>query len=136
MNNCQDGHCFCGDDFGGCIETADTCHQVSNDKYEAVCGCGEKKTPCKEHQFCNKENVYQILLIHLQLRFSQKSPQKVYFLLHLYDISTNNYKRHFGIFMILTPSCQFRDQPNGSTFKIGRRSMWIVCCSIKEQPLW
>ena len=54
VNNCQDGHCFCGDHFGGCIETADTCHQVSNDKYEAVCGCGEKKTPCKEHKFCKQ----------------------------------------------------------------------------------
>ena len=54
MNNCQDGHCFCGDHFGGCIEIADTCHEVSNDKYEAACGCGVKKTPCKEHQLCKQ----------------------------------------------------------------------------------
>ena len=48
-----------------------------------------RKLPAKNMNFANKGNVYQLLLIHQQLQFSQKSPQKVNFLIHSYDISTN-----------------------------------------------
>ena len=54
VNNCQDGYCYCADEFGGCIDTSDTCHEISRNKYEAICGCGKTKTPCEEYELCHE----------------------------------------------------------------------------------
>ena len=94
VNNCQDGHCFCGDHFGGCIETSDTCHQVSNDKYEAVCGCGEKKTPCKEHQLCQQgkciSNTSNSSATTVQPKITTKGKFSYTFIWYIYQLIINN----------------------------------------------